>query len=239
VLRQSHPFQEEMMRKISGWAGLRSAVVALGLVAWTSTGARASAIQSNATASGILSYSTAGQIDPKQGVNGTPVISFTQVSNSAVDLSSGKLNASLGTFVLTALPDGQSTTYDNTPFSITMVPQSLGNTTINSSPIVLTGTLSGKVEGGYTSTVTATFNKPPSSPYLLGNQSVQLSVPVSSTLLVPSSTNSGQTTVQLQVLSSPNPEAPVPEPSTIALFVTTLGGLGLRRYVQSRRQPRS
>ena len=32
-------------------------------------------------------------------------------------------------------------------------------------------------------------------------------------------------------------ESPVPEPSTIVLFLTTVGGLGLRRYVLSRRRP--
>ena len=32
-----------------------------------------------------------------------------------------------------------------------------------------------------------------------------------------------------------NPQAPVPEPSTIALFLTTVGGLALRRYVLARR----
>ena len=37
VMRQSHPFQEEMMRKMKGWTGLRAAVVALGLVAGTAT----------------------------------------------------------------------------------------------------------------------------------------------------------------------------------------------------------
>ena len=41
VMRQSHPFREEIMRKTEGWPGLRTAVIALGLVRWTATGAMA------------------------------------------------------------------------------------------------------------------------------------------------------------------------------------------------------
>ena len=48
----------------------------------------------------------------------------------------------------------------------------------------------------------------------------------------------GTTTLEGIITTSgtPNPEAPVPEPSTIALFLSTVGGLGLRKYVLARRQ---
>ncbi len=57
-------------------------------------------------------------------------------------------------------------------------------------------------------------------------------------LLVPSSDNNGQTTLQALVttVTNPPPIGSVPEPSTIALFLSMVGGLGLRRYVQNRRQ---
>ena len=45
------------MRMTQGWTRLRTAVVALGLIAWTTTGAKADAI------SNLLDYSTAGSVD--------------------------------------------------------------------------------------------------------------------------------------------------------------------------------
>ena len=42
------------MRRTRGWTGLRTAVIALGLVAWTATGAQAAR----------LNYNVSGQIDP-------------------------------------------------------------------------------------------------------------------------------------------------------------------------------
>ncbi|MGA9925201.1 MAG: PEP-CTERM sorting domain-containing protein, partial [Isosphaeraceae bacterium] len=71
-----------------------------------------------------------------------------------------------------------------------------------------------------------------------GNGSATFSLP-SSFLLAPSTSNNGTTSAQGLVTSSTSQtgsESPVPEPSTIALFLTTVGGLGLRRYVLSRRR---
>ncbi len=254
-MQRSHPFQEEIIRQIKGWTGLRTAVIALGLVAWTATGAKADP---------MLTYSTAGQIDPSQGVSGTGVISFnpvlnTQQTSQQVDLSAPQSNVSLGTFVVTALPAGQTTTYNNTPFSITFAPQTLGGQAVTSGQIILSGTLNGQVSGS-NSTVTADFNQAsgypasnPSSPFTISNGTTSQTlsfnfpltsstsgVPITTELLASPSTNNGQTTAQLELMngSGNGPGAvAAPEPSAIALFLTTVGGLGLRRYIRARRRP--
>ena len=85
------------MHRIQGWTGLRAAVIALGLVAWTATGATASP----------LAYTTSGQVTPTTGVTGTNVVSFVPLSSgNSVDLSTGQTNASLGNFVISPLADG-------------------------------------------------------------------------------------------------------------------------------------
>jgi len=237
-MQQSHPFQEEMMHRIQGWTGLRAAVIALGLVAWTATGATAAP----------LSYTTSGQVDTTTGVSsssgGTPVtpdnvVSFVPLSSgNSVDFSTGQTNASLGNFVVQALGDGKTTTYNDTPIQIYFQPVSYGSTSISSdAPVVIKGVLNGVVNGPSSSTVTATFNPPPSGIFGLGGTqtsgSAEFSLPTTTLLLAPSTSNGGQTTAQGLVTLV---EAPVPEPSTIALFLTTVGGLGLRRYVLSRRR---
>lgn len=219
------------MHRIQGWTGLRAAVIALGLVAWTATGATAAP----------LSYTTSGQVTPTTGVTGTNVVSFNALSTgNSLDLSTGQTNASLGSFAIAPLAPGVSTTYNQTPFQISLLPASYGSTTFGTdAPVVsLTGFLNGTVSGPSNSTVTATFNSvSPSSISLgTGNGSATFSLP-SSFLLAPSTSNNGTTTAQGLVTSSAQGESPVPEPSTIALFLTTVGGLGLRRYVLSRRRP--
>jgi len=236
-MQQSHPFQEEMMHRIQGWTGLRAAVIALGLVAWTATGATASP----------LSYTTSGQVDTTSGVSsstgGTPdntadnVVSFVPlISGNSVDLSTGSTNASLGSFVIQALGEGKTTTYNDTNFRINFQPVSYNGTSISSdAPVVVSGVLNGTVNGPSSSTVTATFNSvsPGSISLGSGNGLAKFSLP-NSILLAPSTSNGGSTTAQDLVTLA---ESPVPEPSTIALFLTTVGGLGLRRYVLSRRRP--
>ena len=86
------------MRKTRGWHGLRTAVIALGLVAWTATGAQASR----------LNYNVSGQINPTEGVTGTSVVSFVPTTPNSADLASGATNAGLGNFVLAPLADGKS-----------------------------------------------------------------------------------------------------------------------------------
>jgi len=218
------------MHRIQGWTGLRAAVIALGLVAWTATGATAAP----------LTYTTSGQVDTTTGVSGTNVISFVPSlaplsSKNSVDLSTGQTNASLGNFVIAPLGPDVSTTYKNTNFQISFLPASYGSTSVTSdAPVVLSGVLNGVVDGPAISTVTATFNPVQSGMINLGgNGTAEFSLPTSTLLLSPSTSNSGTTSAQgLLTLA----ESPVPEPSTIALFLTTVGGLGLRRYVLSRRR---
>ena len=230
------------MRKTKGWLGLRTAVIALGLVAFTATGATAAP----------LSYSTSGQVDPTNGVTGTNVISFVPLSNSnSVDMSSGKTNVGLGNFVISPLAANTSTTYANTPFKISFLPASYnGDTSVNKdAPVVLTGLLNGVVNGPSSSTVQASFNPVPNGLIDLGSAgSANFTLPTGSLLLAPSTSNAGTTSTQGLVTFTPGAgtgnggggggggEAPVPEPSTIALFLTTVGGLGLRRYVLGRRR---
>ncbi|MGZ5975829.1 MAG: PEP-CTERM sorting domain-containing protein, partial [Isosphaeraceae bacterium] len=151
-------------------------------------------------------------------------------------------NASLGNFVISPLADGVTTTYSNTPIQISFLPASYGSTSLKGDdPVVISGVLNGVVNGPSSSTVTATLNvnSPPNGLFSLGgnNGTAAISLPTSSLLLAPSTSNNGTTTEQgLVTLTQSTSETPVPEPSTIALFLTTVGGLGLRRYVQSRRR---
>jgi hypothetical protein len=228
-MRQSHPFQEEMMRKTKGWPGLRSAVIALGLVAWTATAATASP----------LTYTTSGQVTPTTGVSGTNVISFVPLNNNnTVDLSSGPTNVGLGNFVITPLAAGTATTYKDTPFQINFLPASYNGAPVASDQTVtLSGVFNGTVSGPSSSTVQATFNNIPSGMVSLGgSNSAKFSLPYASVLLAPSTSNSGTTSVQGLITPNLKDGVPAPEPSTIALLITTVGGLGLRRFVHSRRR---
>lgn len=216
------------MHKIQGWTGLRAAVIALGLVAWTATGATAAP----------LSYTTSGQVDTTTGVTGTNVISFVPLNKgNAVDLSTGQTNAGLGNFVITPLAAGVTTTYKDTRFQISFLPSSYDadpSVAKNNTPVVASGVLNGVVFGASTSTVKATFDPVPDGLIKLGtNVSAIFSLPPGTLLLAPSTSNNGITSAQGQVTPV---ESPVPEPSTIALFLTTVGGLGLRRFVLARRR---
>ncbi|MDG3002540.1 PEP-CTERM sorting domain-containing protein [Paludisphaera mucosa] len=214
------------MSMTKGLTRLRSAVIALGLVAGVGTGA--------AEGAAILKYQTATAIDLSKGISGPNLISFTPATAAGVDLASGSVNAGLGTFVVAPPAAGASTTYDNVKFAITFLPQDLNGNPIASLSTVITGVLNGVIDSPYHSTVTATFDAPDGS-LDLGTQKITLSFPKGDKLLVPSQSNSGLTTAEALITSTPGSEAPVPEPSTIALVLTTLGGLGLRQYVSGRR----
>jgi hypothetical protein len=234
-----HLFQEEMMRMTLGWTGLRTAVIALGLLACALPGANAGSIANNADS--ILMYDTAGSIDTSSsvdGVTGSNMISFVPITSASVNANS---NFSLGYFQVTGQAAGQSTTYDNTPFSITYSPGSIdGNAVTGTAQI--NGVLNGTVTGGDYSTVVATFKSVSNSTFSTvdnGNLVTSvLSIPQGSQLLVPSTTFNGETTVEGLVTTSGLPinEQAAPEPSTIALFLSTVCGLGLRKYVLARRQ---
>jgi hypothetical protein len=213
-----------MMRSKS-WksAGLASLVLALGLAA------RAPQAQ----ASPVVNYSTSGTID-STGVTGTPVISFNSILNSTFASPS---QFSLGAFQVANLPDGQTTTYTDTPFHITFLANTVDGTVPdpNQTPIQVNGVLNGTITGGNQSQVTATFNPVTSASFLTGPYDNTLTIANSPLSLVPSTTNNGQTSAQATLSSTGGPSQPgdgtsVPEPSTVALFLTTLAGLGVHRY---------
>jgi hypothetical protein len=216
------------MRMTKGWTGLRIAVIALGLSTSASTTIKADS---------ILGYSTAGAIDATSatdGVTGANVISFVPISAAQIDTTS---NIPLGYFQVAALTAGASTKYDNTPFSITFVPGTIDATTLsNPGTVTISGVLNGVVTGGNQSSVVATFRTPSSGSFDLGSTSSTLIIPQSSLLLVPSSAGNGETTVAGIITSVSHTVVPTPEPSTIALFLSTVGGLGFRKYVLGRRQ---
>ncbi len=192
-------------------------------------GAKADAI------SNLLDYSTAGSIDTSVGVSGANVISYVPITNAAIDPTS---NIPLGEFQVAALPAGQTTTYKDTPFSITFAPASYNNITLTgNTPITVTGTVSGQITGNYQSTVAVAFNPVTDGAFQLAGASSTLNVLQNDRkLLVPASAG-GTTTLEGILKTVPaNNESPVPEPSTIALFLSTVGGLGLRKYVLARRQ---
>ena len=97
--------------------------------------------------------------------------------------------------------------------------------------------MNGPITGNYQSTVVVTFNPVTDGAFQLAGASSTLNVfQNDQKLLVPASAG-GTTTLEGILSTVPNnQEAPVPEPSTIALFLSTVGGLGLRKYVLARRQ---
>ncbi|WP_337176811.1 PEP-CTERM sorting domain-containing protein [Paludisphaera sp.] len=212
------------MSMTKGLTRLKSAVLAASLVVGAGTSVEAAA---------ILKYQTATAIDLSSGITGANLISFTPASGE-IDVASGSVNAGLGTFVVAPPAEGSRTVYENVKFAITFLPQSLAGEPISSVSQVITGVLNGVVDNAYRSTVVATFDDPEGS-LDLGSQTITLSFPKGEKLLVPPRSFGGVTTAEAQITSTATPDTPVPEPSTIALVLTTIGGLALRRRVSARR----
>ncbi len=93
-----------------------------------------------------------------------------------------------------------------------------------------------RLTGDSQSSVIATINPIPNDTFQLGSATSTLAGLPNEVLLVPNSAG-GITTLEgaINTVGTVNPTAPVPEPSTIALFLSTVGGLALRRYVLARR----
>ena len=210
------------MQMTQGWIRLRSAVIALGFCACAAAGARAD---------GILTYGTSGFVIGTQGVTGTPAITYESVTNATIDTTS---NLPLGEFQVAALPTNQTTVYNNTPFSFNLVASQYNGSPLASfqEPTV-SGFLNGTLTGNSASSVVATFSPIPSNEFPLGDATSTLTGLPNQLLLVPASAG-GVTTLEGAITTLGSP-APAPEPSTIALFLSTVGGLALRRYVLARR----
>lgn len=230
------------MRKTRVWAGLRLSVASLGLCTAMGRGLVADSIDSTATANDAevlaattstpapaplkveTTFATSGSIGTT-GITGPNVISFVPESGGTINTPSA---FSLGTFVVGYLPPGAMTTYDHTPFSITYTAQKVNGVEPGpgDAPVTITGILNGTVTGPSQSDVVATFNPISKPSFLAGDYLSTLTVLDPQVSLVPSTTNFGRTTAQghLKVTA-----APVPEPTAVALFLTTIAGLGLRR----------
>ncbi len=205
----------------------RTSILTLGLLAGASAGVHASP---------VINYSTSGTID-STGVTGVPVISFNSLAENTVDVDSGS-NLSLGSFQVAGLLGNQSTIYNNTPFNITLLVNQVDGTTPkpNQTPLQISGVLNGTVVGDHTSDVTAKFNPLDNPNFQTGLYENTLSI-TSSKSLVASTTNSGQTSAEA-IITSTLTTTPInsPEPTSIALFLMCLGGIGLRHRI---RRPRT
>jgi hypothetical protein len=221
-----------MMQMTQGWTRLRNVAIALGLFAMTGTTGKANGIQTST--SGILTYSTSGFVEGTQGITGTNVITYGAINGAMVNTDS---NLPLGEFQVAPLGASQTTTYADTPFSFTLIPSAYnGSTLADFSPLTVTGVLNGTETGNSQSNVIATINPIPNDTFQLGGATSTLAALPSEVLLVPNSAG-GVTTLEgaINTVGTVNPQAPVPEPTTIALFLSTVGGLALRRYVLARR----
>lgn len=227
------------MRRNRGWTGARRIVVALWIIGLSA----ASSVQaagltplsdktSGVTPLSVNTYSTSAKIE-STGVTGTDVIGFNPVASGTFKATSA---FSLGEFVVSALADGTSTTYENTPFSIKYNALTVNGTapTVNGGPLTITGKLNGVVEGADRSNVVATFDPITVDPAFRTDDFLNTLKVGGSVLLVPSSTNGGRTTVQAVLAADYKPVVPTPEPTTIAIFMVAGIGLGLRHRLRSR-----
>ncbi|HEV3165772.1 MAG TPA: PEP-CTERM sorting domain-containing protein [Isosphaeraceae bacterium] len=183
-----------------------------------------------------LSYSTSGAVS-SAGVTGAGVVSFNGVAQNTLHVPS---TFNVGSFQVAALPDGNSTTYTDTPITISFL-------TDKNVPLTIHGVLNGKVTGS-NSDLRATFQtieaggpvfqtgpataSSPSGLNLDGmTQTLTVSL-LSSTLKLASAGVEGRQTVlaaQIQAVGT------VPEPATAVLFLVALAGLALRHQRRNNR----
>jgi len=172
----------------------------------------------------LMSYATSGTID-SAGVSGTPVISFNSVPTGQFTSPSW---FSLGEFMVAALPEGVTTSYTDTPFSITYLANTVNGQPVTgaTSPIVLTGKINGSVTGASQSDLMVSFDQKPIPDFQTNGFTNTLVNLDTNLTLVPSTTNGGRTTAQSIMVVSP---MPVPEPTSIMIFAMGAAGLAWHR----------
>ena len=173
---------------------------------------------------GAIVYNTSGLIG-SSGVTGTNVIEFVPVSANSFTAPS---TLSLGTFVVAALPDGHTTSYNHTPFAVTFGITTVNGINVAADPpaLTVTGFLNGILSGSNRSTVVAVFDPIANPKIKIGPDFfVNLSLPSPQRTLVPSTTLGGQSTAEgfVRMLHE------TPEPTAIAMFAVAGVGLGLAR----------
>jgi hypothetical protein len=240
------------MHKILGKFVLGTSALALAL---SGSSAMADAI-STVTATPVSStpismgtqeyYSTSGSIGTTGLSNSNNDTTLGPVGFTALPSGNFGLNSaiSLGSFTVSALSDGSTWTYNNTPFTINYNPVSVGGTNFGTNhPITVTGVLNGQVTGT-TSDVVATFNNLAAPAFSTpdGTYVGNLTIPNNPLALVAASAG-GSTTIQgalVTTTSSPSPagtgSTQTPEPTTLAILATSILGLGLRQRLRSGRK---
>jgi hypothetical protein len=254
------------MRKSLAINGLRASAFALATLALSGSWARAGTDTSSMTAttstvtttttmsSPVESYSTVGSIGTtgvtnSNGDTGPGPIGFNQLTTGSFGLNSA---ISLGSFAVSTLTDGSTTTYNNTPFTIVYNPVSISgpNASVDKfphSPITITGVFNGSVNGNQSS-VQATFDQVKNSVFTTSDGTYMSTINVANNplTLVPSTSGGGLTTIQAVVTTTAQVQPPsggtggsqtAPEPTTMAILATSLVGLGLRKKLGSARKP--
>jgi hypothetical protein len=175
-----------------------------------------------------LGFTTSGQVS-SEGVTGFNALSF----KSQTDPVWGSTGARyIGQFLTGPLPPGLTTTYNDTPFSISILPAGLNYEdtwyTKDLQPIVLKGKLNGTLTGTGYSSVVATFD--PIDPWV---DIVKGGIPGAETFLsgIGPFLINGQGVTNAMINWAIVAAAPVPEPSTLMVI-----GSGLTLVCLARRQ---
>lgn len=203
----------------------RMAPRALGAAIALALATAATGLAPSTAKAGTIVFDTSGLVG-STGVAGTNVIKFVPVSQNSFSSPS---TLSLGTFVVSALSDDQSTTYNHTPFAISFAISTVDGIYAATNPpmITLTGFLNGVVTGANKSTVVATFDPIVSPQIALGPKlTAFLSLPSPQRTLVPSTTAGGQSTAEAFVTVR---ITNTPEPGAMALLLAAGAGMGLMR----------
>jgi len=167
-------------------------------------------------------FTTSGQIGT-DGVSGFNTISYQSQPDTIWGTTGNRF---LGKFLVGPLPDGITTTYTNTPFSISVLPSALQVNDIwyknDLQPVVLKGRLNGMISGTTYSNVVASFD--PVSPWV---DIVKGGIPGNQTFLAGTGpfliSPNGTTDANMNwaLIGSPSP-VPVPEPTAFMIIASGL-----------------